>query len=140
MAEQRYEREIDELLQRIEREQPGPVPFRPRRRQPGWPRAWARLRETVGAQSVVERLMIVALVLVVLTLPLGLFARALNAPLATLAVVCFVAALALSVVGGQHGRAAAADPRGYRYAQHGRSVDWEAVQWRVRQWWKRFRR
>jgi hypothetical protein len=131
MAEQRYEREINELLQRIAKESHEPLPFR-RRRTPPWVAAGRRLRRVLALQSLVERLMACSVVLLITTL----VAR----PSGVLAVTCFVAALALSVWSGAQG----GNSRRYHAERtsypHGTSVDWNGLVWRVRRLFGRFRR
>jgi hypothetical protein len=138
MAEQRYEREINELLQRIAKESHEPLPFR-RRRTPLWVAAGQRLRHVLALQSLVERLMAIAVVLLVTTLVCGVFAPVLARPSGVLAVTCFVAALAISVCSGAQG----GNSRRYHTERtsysHGTSVDWNGLVWRVRRWFGRFR-
>jgi hypothetical protein len=140
MAEQRYEREIDELLQRLAREDREPLPFR-RRRTPPWTAAWQRLSGTHGVHSLIERLMALAVVLLVATLFLGLSIPALARLSGLLAVISFVAALAVSVGAGAQGR----DPRRYQAERlyngaRGGAVDWDALVRRFRTWLRRFQR
>ena len=138
MAEQRYEREINELLQRLSKDNQ-PLPFR-RRRTPPWTAAWRRVAGIVAVQSIVERLMALAVVLLLATLAFGIFAPALARPSGYLAVACFVGALVVSVWVGAQGN----DPRRYHpertYDRQGSAVDWDRLVWRVRRWLARFRR
>jgi hypothetical protein len=138
MAEQRYEREINELLQRLAKESREPLPFR-RRRTPAWVGAARRLRQVVAVQSLVERLMAFAVVLLLATLVFGVFAPALARPSGLLAVGCFVAALAVSVWSGTQG----GNTRRYHVERtsypHGTAVDWSRLVWRVRRWFGRYR-
>ncbi len=138
MAEQRYEREINELLQRLARENREPLPFR-RRRTPPWTAAWRWLSRLTVAQSVGERLMALAVVLLLATVAFGIFAPALARPSAYLAVACFLGALGVSVWSGAQGR----DPRRYHperaYYNQGSAVDWDRLVRRVRRWLGRFR-
>ncbi|MBX5491706.1 MAG: hypothetical protein IRZ14_11160 [Chloroflexi bacterium] len=97
MAEKRYEREIDELLRRLEAEDRAPIPFRPRRRQPPWVRAWRRVTAATAHASPVELLLLAAVGLL-LTAVLVRFAGVAQAGLlALLAVVCFFGGLGLAV-------------------------------------------
>ena len=139
MAEQRYEREINELLQSLAKDNPEPLPFRRRRTSP-WSAARRRVSHLVAVQSIVERLMALAIVLLLATLAFGMFAPTLARLSGYLAVACFVGALAVSVwVGAQ-----TKDPRRYdperTYHQRGSAVDWDRLVWRVRRWLARFRR
>ena len=138
MAEQRYEREINELLQRLAKESREPLPFR-RRRTPAWIAAGQWLRRVLAVQSLVERLMALAVVLLLATLVCGVFAPALARPSGVLAVTCFVAALAVSVWSGTQG----GNSRRYHAERtsypRGTAVDWNALVWRVRRWFGRFR-
>ncbi len=139
MAEQRYEREIDELLQRLDREDRQPLRFR-RRRTPPWTAAWRRLSRLGAVQSLVERLMAAAVLLLVVTLVSGIFVPALARPSGYLAVACFVAALVASVWAGAQGH----DPRRYQperyYQSRASAVDWDRLILRARRWLERFRR
>jgi len=138
MAEQRYEREINELLQRLAKESREPLPFR-RRRTSAWVAAGQWLRRVLGVQSLVERLMALAVVLLLATLVCGVFAPVLARPSGLLAVTCFVTALAVSVWSGTKG----GNTRRYHAERtsypHGTSVDWNGLVWRVRRWFGRFR-
>ena len=138
MAEHRYEREIDELLRRIEGEHRAPLPFRRQRAAP-WAAVWGRARVLLGLQSAVERLMLAAVVLLLVTFLLGLFAPRLAGPLGLLALLSFVAALGLSVWHGANGRGAAQGSRGQYYPAAGSSVDWGGLTWRLRRWLRRLR-
>jgi hypothetical protein len=138
MAEQRYEREIKELLQRLAKESREPLPFR-RRRTPPWVAAGQRLGQLLALQSLVERLMALAVVLLVATLVCGVFAPALSRPAGLLAITCFVGALAVSVwSGAQDGSARRYHPERASYSS-GAAVDWNRLVWRVRRWFDRFR-
>jgi hypothetical protein len=138
MAEQRYEREIDELLQRLDKEDRQPLRFR-RRRTPPWTAAWRRLSQLSAVQSLVERLMFLSVILLVATLVSGIFFPALARPSGYLAVACFVGALAASVLAGAQGN----DPRRYHperyYQSRGSTVDWNRLIARARRWLGRFR-
>jgi hypothetical protein len=138
MAEQRYEREIEELLQRLAKESREPLAFR-RRRTPPWVAATQRLGQLLALQSLVERLMALAVVLLVATLICGVFAPALSRPTGLLAVICFVGALAVSVWSGAHGGSSRRyHPERTAYSS-GTVVDWNRLVWRVRHWFDRFR-
>jgi hypothetical protein len=138
MAEQRYEREIDELLQRMDREQRAPLPFRRRRAAP-WAGLGARLGQLVGGQSLVERLMAAAVALLLATVFLGFFAPGLSRIAGVAAVSCFVAALAVSVWAGVQAPHGSRYRRAPSYPAAG-GVDWDRLGWRIRRWLGRFRR
>ena len=139
MAEQRYEREINELLKRLEGEHREPLPFRVRRRTSPWAGFWRRASTALGMQSVVERLMALAVALLAGTILFGFVDRGFAWLIGMLAIACFVGALTLSVWAGATGHR----PRheGNRYPQPGayRHVDWDALRWRLRHWLRRFR-
>jgi hypothetical protein len=137
MAEQRYEREIDELLRRLEHDSPSPLPFR--RRSAPWVRARRALEGVLAVQSAVERLMALAVVLLLGTLVLGIFAPRFAAPLAGLAVGAFVLALGLSVWNGASGKRTYSAQSGRHYTPHA-TADWNQLVWRARAWLRRFRR
>jgi hypothetical protein len=138
MAEQRYEREINELLQRLAKESREPLPFR-RRRTPPWAAAGQRLQHVLVVQSLVERLMAVAVVLLVATLVCGVFAPVLARPSGVLAVTCFVSALAVSVYSGAQGGNARRYHDERTSYPRGTTVDWNGLVSRVRRWFGRFR-
>jgi hypothetical protein len=140
MAEQRYEREIDELLKRLEAEHREPLPFRMRRRGSPWARAWSRLGPLLGPRSTVERLMALAAVLLLATFVLRFVAPALAWALVLIALGCFVSALGLSVWGGVSRRGTQGRWSAEQYPPAGRAVDWDALGWRLRRWFNRFRR
>ena len=140
MAEHQYEREIDELLKRLESEHRDPLPFRPRRRTPPWSAGWQRLGGVLGIQSTVERLMLLAVALLLGTFFLGFFAPALARAVGVLAVGCFVGALAVSVWSGAQNRGASYHRHGHAGPSSGRTVDWDRLVWRLRGWLRRFRR
>jgi hypothetical protein len=138
MAEHRYEREIDELLRRMEGEQRAPLPFRRRRATP-WASAWRRLRGAIRGHSAVDRLTALAVILLLGTFAIGLFAPRLAGPLSVLAVASFVAALALSVWNGASGHSPRYSGRAPYARTTGTAVDWEALIWRFRRWLRRLR-
>jgi hypothetical protein len=140
MAEHRYEREIDDLLRRMESQHPDPLPFRLRRRTSRWHAAWTRFGTLVGVQSPVERLMGLSILLILATFALGFIAPRFAAPLGLLAVACFVAALVLSVWQGAKGHGSVA--RSTWQSAHGAPppVDWDDLTRRLRRWLRRFRR
>lgn len=136
MADHRYEREIDELLRHIEGENRAPLPFR-RRRAPPWAGAWRRARGAVSGQSMVERLMALAVVLLVATLALTPFAPRMAGPGCLLALGAFVAALALSVWNGASGHPTRYQGRAHGPPAAGATVDWGNLIWRFRRWVRR---
>src|SRR5689334_15990538 len=138
MAENRYEREIDELLRQLEGEQRAPLPFRRRRTSP-WAAAWRRAQPLLGNHSAVERLMALAVILLLVTCVMGLFAPRLSGPLGLLTVASLVAALALSVLNGAAGHSSAYSGRGRYGPAAGVAVDWDGLMWRFRQWLRRLR-
>jgi hypothetical protein len=138
MADNRYEREIDELLQRLEGEHRAPLPFR--RRASPWANAWRRIQDALVVQSAVERLMALAVVLLLATIVLGLMAPRFVAPLAALTLGCFVLALGLSVWQGATGHSAHPPPQSHPHYSTQRHVDWDRAVWRLRRWFGRFRR
>jgi hypothetical protein len=138
MAEHRYEREIDELLRNLESEHRAPLPFRRRRVSP-WTAAWRRARLLLAVESAVERLMALAVILLLTTFLLGVFAPRLAGPLGLLAVLCFVGALTLSVVNGVSGHTNVDYLRGRSYPHAERGVDWAALSWHLRRWLRRLR-
>jgi preprotein translocase subunit SecG len=139
MAEQRYEREINELLQRLDGEEPKPLRFRKRRRAP-WSAAWAHLASVLAVQSLVERLMALAVVFLLAAIALGFMAPVLVRVTILLAVACFIGALALSVWSGAQARDSSRyQPERLHHSQ-GSAIDWGRVTWRVRSWLARFRR
>ncbi|HEY7066757.1 MAG TPA: hypothetical protein VII06_35145 [Chloroflexota bacterium] len=138
MAENRYEREIDDLLRQLEGEQRDPLPFRRRRASP-WSAAWRRVQPLLGTHSAVERLMALAVVLLLATFVMGLFAPRLSGPLALLAVASLVVALALSVLNGAAGHSSAYSSRGRYAPAAGAAVDWDGLMWRFRRWLRRLR-
>jgi hypothetical protein len=138
MADQRYEREIDELLQRLETQQPTPLPFR--RRASPWALRGRRLGALLVVESAVERLMLAAVGLLVATMLLGLFAPRLAAPIAALAIACFVLALVLSVCRGASGRGPRHPPSRPTPYPAQRTLEWDRLLWRLRGWLRRFRR
>jgi hypothetical protein len=130
MTERRYEREIDELLKRLEAEQPRSRPWGKRARGAWWSAAWRGLRGLV-ALSPVERLMALTVALLLLTLLFGLFAPRVAGFLGVLAIACFATALGLSVARGiAHG-----EPLD---RARGPALDWDTVVWRVRRWLRRW--
>ena len=138
MAENQYEREIDELLRRLDAEQRSPLPFRARRSRRSWNAAWQRVTRFLGPPSMVERLMAVSVILLLATFVLGFVVPRLAWTAAMLAVATFVAALALSVWNGAVGRGRTGgyeQPHGYS----ANAVDWNGLHWRLRRWWRRLR-
>ncbi len=133
MAE-RYEREIDELLRRLEREQRASLPFR---RRSGWARARRRLIEALTGPAAIERLMGLAAVFFLGTCLLALVVPRFAVSTAVLALACFVLALALSLAGGLAGRR---PPWEYRPYRRGDAVAWDRLVARVRQWLRRLAR
>ncbi|HLI29331.1 MAG TPA: hypothetical protein VKZ60_19870 [Chloroflexota bacterium] len=97
MAEKRYEREIDELLRRLEVEYRDPIPFRPRRRPRPWTVARQRLGAALARASLVEQLLLAAIALLGAGLLVRLAGGAQAWVLGLLAVVCFFGGLALAV-------------------------------------------
>ncbi len=136
MAEHRYEREIDELLRRMESEHGAPLPFR--RRTSSWASRWRRLRDVLIVQSAVERLMAVAALSLLATLILGVFAPRFAAPLAGVALGCFVLALGLSVWHGASGHGPNYGAPSRHYGPQ-RAVNWDQLVWRLRRWLRRLR-
>lgn len=143
MAEHRYEREIDELLRNMEGEQRAPLPFRRRRTAP-WTDLWRRARTTLGQESGVERLMLLALTLVLAAFALSWLVPSLAgpvaAPLGLVALGCLIAALGLSVWNGASGRPTQYHGRTRYAAASGGPIDWDGLLWRFRRWLRRFRR
>jgi hypothetical protein len=139
MAESRYEyeREIDELLQRLERDDRAPIPFRPRRNQ-RWAGASRRLKGLLTLPSAVERLIAASVGLLLVTLLLGLLAPRVAWFVGVAAVVCFATALALSAWQGATGRGSPGRER-YPEAAQGR-VEWGELGEQFRRWMRRFRR
>lgn len=139
MAEKRYEREIDELLRRLDDGRQEPLPFRPRR-QPSRLRLWlGQLSQAFVLGSLVEWLLAAAVALLLASFVLRLVGMPLSAALAVLAVVCFVSSLTIAVWHGTR------RPAGRHYGRYGpppgqSSVDWDGLTQRLRQWWRRFRR
>jgi hypothetical protein len=138
MAEHRYEREIDELLRHMEGENRAPLPFR-RRRTPPWAAAWRRARGATSGHSVVERLMVLAVLLFLSTLVLRFVAPSLASPVGMAALGAFVAALALSVRNGASGHPTRYQGRAASPPVAGAAVDWDGLVWRVRRWLRRLR-
>ncbi|HZU06556.1 MAG TPA: hypothetical protein VFB73_11295 [Chloroflexota bacterium] len=134
MTERRYEREIDELLKRLEAEQPRPSGRKKQAWAERWAAAWRSLRSLV-ALSPVERLMVLTVALLLLTLLFGLFAPRVAGFLGVLAIACFAMALGLSVARGiAHGEA-----RGDLFDRaRGPALDWGTMVWRVRRWLRRW--
>ena len=138
MADNRYEREIDELLRRLESEHRAPLPFR--RRASPWAVAWRRLQHLLTVQSAVERLMALAVVFLLGTIVLGFVSVRFAAPLTALALACFVLALGLSVWQGATGHSTHQRPQIRPYYSGQGHVDWDRAVWRLRGWLRRFRR
>jgi hypothetical protein len=140
MADDRYQREIDELLKRLERQHQEPLIFRLRRRASPWQSMWRRGYQLVGGHSAVERLVLIAVVFLGLTLLLGLFDSRLALTSAVLSVAALMAALVVSIGEGATGnRPAPRHERGL-YPHPGSALDWGSLSWRLRRWWRRFRR
>lgn len=97
MAEKRYEREIDELLRRLEAEYREPIPFRPRRRQRPWTTLRRRLASAFADASLIDRLLLAAVVLLIAGLGVRWAGIAQAWVLGVLAVACFFGGLALAV-------------------------------------------
>jgi hypothetical protein len=138
MADHRYEREIDELLRHMESENRAPLPFR-RRRAPPWTAAWRRARGAASGQGVIERLMALAIVLLLATFTLGLFAPRLAGPVCLVALAAFVGALALSVWNGASGHPTRYHGRASYPPVAGAAIDWNGLRWRFRRWLRRLR-
>lgn len=145
MADNQYEREIDELLRRLDAEHRGPLPFRARRSRRPWTAAWQRLTGGAGPRATTERLVLLAAVVLLATFLLSRVVPAsviqpLSWGAGMLALAAFVGALALSVVTGTT-RTGQTPDYGRPYGGYaGRSIDWNRVSWRLRGWWRRFRR
>jgi hypothetical protein len=139
MADERYRREIDEVLRRLEQQHPEPVPFRLRRSAGRWRSGWQSLYELFGGRSLVERLMTGALILLVCTLICGLFAPRFVLPVASAAIACFVAGLAVSVSQGIGGSPRVDYPRSRGYAAGSPGVDWSGLTRSFRRWWRGLR-
>ena len=137
MAEQRYQREIDELLRRMERDSASPLPFR-RRRTP-WARARRALRVSLPTQSTIARFMRYSVSLLLAAFGLGLVAPLLAPPLAGLALASFVLALALSVWRGAAGKGDYTSGLA-RHSAPPTTADWDRLVWRFRGWLRHFRR
>ena len=138
MADNRYEREIDELLRRLESEHHAPQPFR--RRASPWATAWRRLQDLLAVRSGVERLMALAVVFLLGTIVLGFISVRFAAPLAALALGCFVLALGLSVWQGATGHSTHHHPPSHPHYSAQGHVNWDRAVWRLRGWLRRFRR
>ncbi|HZS03118.1 MAG TPA: hypothetical protein VFE37_30695 [Chloroflexota bacterium] len=138
MAEHRYEREIDELLRHMEAENRAPLPFRRRRARP-WTAAWRRVRGFSGGQSLVERLMALAVLLLLATFALRLFVPQFSDAVCLAALGAFIAALAVSVWNGAAGRPTRYQGRAMYGPAAGAAVDWDGLVWRFRRWLRRLR-
>lgn len=136
---QKYEREIDEILRRMD----AFLPSRPS--TPPHRRLWWRLRGWVsgrsprlGVRATPSSLMVAGLVIALTGYVLGRLAPSLSAPLSILALALFVGALALSIARNRRRR-----PAGWR----GRPLDYQTgggliwAGW-LRRWreWRRARR
>jgi len=138
MADHRYEREIDELLQHMEGEGRAPLPFRRRRSAP-WAGVWRWARGMAIGQSAVERLMALAALLLLATFILGVFAPRLTGPVCIAALTAFVAALIVSVWNGASGHPTRYQGRASYPSASGAAVDWDGLLWRLRRWFRRRR-
>jgi hypothetical protein len=140
MADDRYQREIDELLKRLERQHQEPLIFRLRRRASPWQSIWRRGYQLVGGHSAIERLLLLAVGLLGVTVLLGSFAPRLVMPVGFLAVACLLAAMVVSIDEGRSGnRSSPPGHRGYM-PPSSPALDWSALGWRLRQWWRRLGR
>jgi hypothetical protein len=139
MPDDRYQREIDELLKGLERQHREPLSFRLRRRGSPWRSIWQRGYGVIGGHSAVERLMMLAVALLGLTLVLSFLAPWFTDLVATLALASFLAALVVSIGEGASGNHST--PHGHRavHPQPGPAVDWSSLGRRLRRWWRRLR-
>lgn len=137
---ERFEREIDDILRRMD--------WQPPRRQPARPPLGARLVQSLARlwrgyrrRSAVEQLMIASIILWVLSFPLGwIFPGSILVRWASvIGLFCFVAALFLSFTG--RGRFTIG-PEEKRW--RGRVIDYRprdaGLGWTLRRWWQRLTR
>jgi len=133
---QKYEREINEILRRMDTYLPRePLHRRVRRRVGSWLGVW---RPWLGVRITPSHLMVAGLVFAMLSYLLRAFLPSLTAPAGLLALALFVGAIALSIAQSRRRR-----PASWR----GRTIDYspnEGLLWEgwLRRWreWRRTRR
>jgi len=138
MADHQYEREIDELLRHMEGDSRAPLPFRRRRAAP-WAAAWRRMRTLRAGAPAVERLMALAVILLLGTFVLTPFAPGVVGFTCLLAISAFVIALGLSVWNGASGHPNYYPTRPHGSPGAGAAVNWDQLMWRFRRWMRRLR-